>query len=124
MMSGPENLPEVPAWGTRESEASPADQVRSDEPPTKPTPYEAGQVMEVTVHFSGGDPWRTKDEESPPFEPPPEQPPVIGRYRIERVLGQGGFGRVYLAHDDQLNRPVAIKVPRRQRLSQPEDAEA
>jgi serine/threonine protein kinase/formylglycine-generating enzyme required for sulfatase activity/tetratricopeptide (TPR) repeat protein len=53
-----------------------------------------------------------------------DQPGRIGRYRIEKILGEGAFGRVYLAHDDQLNRPVAIKVPRRERLSTPKEAEA
>ena len=32
-----------------------------------------------------------------------------GKYRIERVLGQGGFGITYLAVQIDLNRPVAIK---------------
>jgi serine/threonine protein kinase/formylglycine-generating enzyme required for sulfatase activity len=48
----------------------------------------------------------------------------IGRYRIEKVLGKGGFGLVYLAHDEQLDRLVAIKVPHAKLISKPEDAEA
>src|SRR6201987_4408074 len=51
-------------------------------------------------------------------------PSRIGRYRIIRRLGQGGFGRVYLAHDDDLDRAVAIKVPNPERIANPEDAEA
>src|SRR5208283_2997219 len=39
-------------------------------------------------------------------------------------LGTGGFGEVFQAFDDDLDRPVAIKVPRPERVSQPEDIEA
>src|SRR6516162_7845199 len=55
---------------------------------------------------------------------PATQPHHVGRYRIEKVLGQGGFGLVYLAHDDQLQRLVAIKVPHRNLVDRPVDAEA
>jgi serine/threonine protein kinase/formylglycine-generating enzyme required for sulfatase activity/tetratricopeptide (TPR) repeat protein len=69
----------------------------------------------------------TKDIGPPDEESDPSfsllHPTKIGRYTILRRLGRGGFGEVFLAFDDDLDRPVAIKVPRPERVSQPEDIE-
>ena len=39
---------------------------------------------------------------------------------MQRVIGSGGFGKVYLAHDTELDRPVAIKVLKLANVSPPE----
>ncbi len=52
------------------------------------------------------------------------EPLKFGRYTSLRGLAKGGFGEVFLAVDDELNRRVAIKVPRPERVSQPKDIEA
>ncbi|TPW19022.1 MAG: protein kinase, partial [Elusimicrobia bacterium] len=41
--------------------------------------------------------------------PRPEEALLAGKYRLERVAGQGGMGKVWKAYDPALQRPVAVK---------------
>src|SRR4051794_21016012 len=45
-----------------------------------------------------------------PVDADPSGATLLGRYKVHRSLGKGGFGEVYLAHDKQLERMVALKV--------------
>src|SRR5262245_46268757 len=46
-------------------------------------------------------------------EPEVGIPSHVGRYCVRALLGQGGFGRVYLVYDEHLERQVTVKVPHR-----------
>src|SRR5438477_9511587 len=45
----------------------------------------------------------------------------VGRFEIRRLLGSGGMGTVYLAHDTLLLRSVALKVIRKELLADEEN---
>jgi tetratricopeptide (TPR) repeat protein len=47
----------------------------------------------------------------------------LGRFLIKKRIGIGSSGTVYLAYDPELDRDVAIKVPRMQTLATPEEQE-
>jgi tRNA A-37 threonylcarbamoyl transferase component Bud32 len=50
-------------------------------------------------------------------------PSQIGKYRIDRVLGKGAMGVVYLAFDPHIERAVAIKTVRRELLASETDSD-
>jgi class 3 adenylate cyclase/tetratricopeptide (TPR) repeat protein len=78
----------------------------------EPPPAAPGETVAPETGDYLGEP---KDANAPGIrtaDPAPVPPAAFGRYQVRSTLGAGGFGTVYLGHDTQLDRPVAIKVLR------------
>jgi serine/threonine-protein kinase len=72
----------------------------------KPAPPAVGETL---VWESGAEKEATRDLTGK----------TLGDFQVERMLGRGGMGEVYLARQVSLNRPVALKVLRPDMLTRP-----
>lgn len=78
---------------------------------------ESADKSEPTSHESEG-PTVDYDGGAVPYAPKMSQSPTqIDRFQVDRLLGKGGFGRVYLARDSQLERLVVLKLPRPEKFT-------
>ena len=56
-------------------------------------------------------------------DPVARQPPLAGRYRLERALGSGASATVWIAFDTVLERRVAVKILARELAGEPDKLE-
>lgn len=68
-----------------------------------------GWVKESVIEHRTNEDFTEKDDLQLPFQIPKI---LGGRYLVEGLIAEGGFGRVFKGYDPELQRPVAIKIPK------------
>lgn len=97
---------------------SPDNSATTQIPPQVRERIERGKHCLALLHFVSNSKKRDNHQSQP--DRSPREPTRLGRFKIEAVLGTGGFGIVYRAFDPLAKRQVALKAPRVEALVSPE----
>jgi serine/threonine protein kinase/tetratricopeptide (TPR) repeat protein len=115
----------TPQASPRTQHNAPASEIEAAAQPT-PTPFAVSTATPTARPREAVSPAPLSPQPTnqlPDLTAAPAPPAAYGRYQVRRALGSGGFGDVYLGHDTQLDRPVAIKVLRTGPGRMPGDSE-
>lgn len=82
------------------------------------------EVLKKMAWMKGGDDSEANIQDRLVIDDPLLSKTLGGRYRVDVFLAEGGFGRVYRGYDPELDRPVAIKIPKVNRAESSERTDA
>jgi len=89
-----------------------------------PTNRPHGRAAREASPLRAGATWGEGLSSTPDKGGEQELPERLGRYIPTAILGSGGFWHVYLARDEELNRQVAIKVPKTEDIASREQLDS
>ncbi|MGA7800682.1 MAG: protein kinase, partial [Gammaproteobacteria bacterium] len=85
-------------------------ELEQSEPGFRDVAERRAHLETLTAHLPTGTGLGNAGTSTVALDNPAVEKPVLGRYRIERLLGQGAMGAVYLAEDPNIGRRVAVKA--------------